>query len=391
MISTHLLQWRSAVDLLVLTTAIYLVLHWSREARALRITFGILTLEAGAIASGRMGLPITASVLHAGGLVAALILIILFQPELRHAINRLEVALLPRQRGVLHEALEAIAIATFSLAAARRGALIVIERREPLNELVRGGVPLGGQVSTEILEAIFRKVSPVHDGAALIEGNRIVCVGAVLPLAHREDLPRRWGTRHRAAMGLAERCDALVVVASEERGDVTLMHDSSFETVANVDALMTLLRRLMPAPAQSTSWLTFFRREFRLQLVAATLAFAIWTSFVYVGIAVRLRTVPIEFSDLAPGLQVADQSAAVAELRLHGSSWLLDSIDAERLVIRLSLAGRGEGPHSVEIPAGTVRLPVGISADNVSPQRVQLRLTRQSGIDVQAPGTAPTR
>jgi DNA integrity scanning protein DisA with diadenylate cyclase activity len=91
--STQLLQWRGLVDLFVLTAAIYLVLYWSREARALRVTFGILTLEAGAIACGRIGLPITSWVLHAAALVAALILIVLFQPELRHALNRLEITL----------------------------------------------------------------------------------------------------------------------------------------------------------------------------------------------------------------------------------------------------------------------------------------------------------
>lgn len=376
----------------MLATAIYLVLHWSREARALRITFGILMLEAGAIASGRIGLPITAWVLHAAGLAAALILVVLFQPELRHALNRLEVTLRWRgQRGVLLGALEAISSATFSLAAARRGALIVIARRESVGELVRAGIPLGGQISPEILEAIFRKVSPVHDGAALIEGDHIVRVGAVLPLTHREDLPRMWSTRHRAAMGLAERCDALVIVASEERGVVTLLHDSTFQTVATGEELLVLLSELMPVPVHARSWRIFGRSELALQVVAVFLAFMIWISYQYAGNAVFLRTVPIEFADLAPGLQIADQSDVAAKLRLHGSTWLLDSIDTERLVIRLSLAGRGEGPHSVEISAGSLRLPPGILAEDVSPQRVRLRLARQPSTELHEIGKRERR
>ena len=255
------LEWRGLVDLFVLVAAIYFVLHWSRQARALRVTFGILALEAGAVLSTRFGLPISSWVLHASALVAALVLIVLFQPELRHALSRLELTLRwPRQRAVLLNALEAISSATCSLATAKRGALLVIERRESVAELVRGGVPLGGQVSPEILEAIFRKVSPVHDGATLIEGDQIIRVGAILPLSQTEALPRMWGTRHRAGMGLAERCDALVIVASEERGEVTLMHDSSFETVRTAGALLDLLHTLMPPPIRPSRWHVFNRR-----------------------------------------------------------------------------------------------------------------------------------
>lgn len=156
----HLLEWRGLVDLFVLAAAIYFVLHWSRQARALRVTFGILALEAGAMVSTRVGLPITSWVRHASAVAASLVLIVLFQPELRHALSRLEITLRsPRQRAVLQGVLEAIANATFSLATAKRGALLVIERREPVAELVRGGVPLGGQVSLEIGGSMAHRIA----------------------------------------------------------------------------------------------------------------------------------------------------------------------------------------------------------------------------------------
>jgi uncharacterized protein (TIGR00159 family) len=372
---SHLLEWRGLIDLFVLAAAIYFVLHWSRQARALRVTFGILALEAGAIVSTRFGLPITSWVLHASAVVAALVLIVLFQPELRHALNRLEITLRsPRRGAVLLGALEAIADAAFSLAAARRGALLVIERRDPVAELVRGGIPLGGQVSPEILEAIFRKVSPVHDGATLIEGDHITRVGAILPLSHTETLPRMWGTRHRAGMGLAERCDALVIVASEERGEVTLMHDARFETVRTSAALLDALRTLMPPPPRPSRRQAFNRRELGLLAVAAAMAFAIWASVLYTGSAVRVRTVPLEFTNVAPGLRITEQSAVAVTVRLRGSSWLLDSPATDQLVVRVSLAGLGEGDQSVEIAPALLRLPLGVFADDVSPDRVRIRL-----------------
>jgi diadenylate cyclase len=211
------LQWQSIVDFVVLVAAIYFVLRWSREARALRVTLGILALEAGALIARQVHLTITVWVLHAGTLVAAVILIILFQPELRHALKQLEIILArPERRDALAQPLRAVVAASFSLARAGRGALIVLTRHDAVSELVTGGVPLAGQVSTEILEAVFRKVSPVHDGATIIDGDRITRVGSLLPLSRKEDLPRDWGTRHRAGLALAERSDAVIVVASEQ-------------------------------------------------------------------------------------------------------------------------------------------------------------------------------
>lgn len=251
---TSALRWQTVVDLAVLATAIYLVLRWSREARALRVTLGILALETVAMLAGHFGLPITKWIFHVASVGAALILMVLFQPELRHALSRLDFSLLrPREAGVLLETVEAISAAVFSLAAARRGALIVLARRDQVDELVQHGVHLGGRVSSEILEAIFRRVSPVHDGAAVIEGDQITRVSAILPLSERQDLPRDWGTRHRAAMGLAERCDAVVIVASEQRGEVTLIHDGAFELMAQADQLAGALRNLTLTPSPSSA------------------------------------------------------------------------------------------------------------------------------------------
>ena len=136
----------------------------------------------------------------------------------------------------------------FALAAERTGALIVIARRDSLKELTSGGIAMGADMSPEILTAIFQKYSPVHDGAVLIEANRISRAGVVLPLTQRDAIPAEYGTRHRAAMGMAERCDALVVVVSEERGEVTLMHGRQIVPVADAADLLNLLQSLLARP-----------------------------------------------------------------------------------------------------------------------------------------------
>ena len=272
-------RWQNLVDFLVLSLFVYLLLRWSRDARALRVTLGILGLEAGALMARQFDLAITVWVLHAAAVTAGVVLIVLFQPELRHALNTLEVALKrSEQGGALSHALEVVSAAAFSLAGAGRGALLVLTRRDSVNELLPGGVPLGGHVSPEILEAVFRKASPVHDGAMIIEGDRITRVGALLPLSQSEKLSGKWGTRHRAGMGLAERSDAVVVVASEERGEVTLMHDGEFCRVHDAGEMLRELRTLFAPEPTALQSKYFSRSGLLLQAIAIVLALVVVTA-----------------------------------------------------------------------------------------------------------------
>ena len=383
------LRWQSVVDFVVLAPSIYLLLRWSRDARALRVTIGILALEAGALVASRFDLVITVWVLHAAAVCAGVVLMVLFQPELRHALSMLEVALKRSdRRSALSQALDGVSAAAFSLAGASRGAILVLTRHDSVTELLQGGVPLGGHVSPEILEAIFRKVSPVHDGATIVEGDRITRVGALLPLSQSEKLPRKWGTRHRAGMGLAERSDAVVVVASEERGDVTLMHDGAFRRVDNAADMLTELKTLF-APEHAAPSTKYFRRsELLLQGLAIVLAVIIVAATPLVaGTVVRMRTVPIQVSNLARDLRIQDQSAVVAQLQLRGNARMLDSLEGTSFTARADVQSLSEGVHDVglEFPGG---LPHGVTIEAILPGRITLRLraVKESGMNPE-PGT----
>jgi uncharacterized protein (TIGR00159 family) len=364
-------------------------LRWSRDARALRVTIGILALEAGALVAGRFDLVITGWVLHAAAVGAGVVLIVLFQPELRHALSMLELALKRSdRRSALSQALEVVSAAAFSLASARRGALLVLTRHDSVNELLQGGVPLGGHVSPEILEAVFRKVSPVHDGATVVDGDRITRVGALLPLSQSEKLPKKWGTRHRAGMGLAERSDAVVVVASEERGDVTLMRDGAFRRVDSAADMLTELKTLFaPLPAPPAT--RYFRRsDLLLQGIAIVLALIVVAATPMVaGTVVRVRTVNIEVTNLAPGLRILDQSAVVAQVQLRGNSRTLDSIEGASLTARANVQGLPEGIHDVGLEVAW-RLPIDVVVEAISPDRIifRLGLVKEAGVNPK-PGT----
>lgn len=369
------LRWQSVVDFVVLAPSIYLLLRWSRDARALRVTMGILGLEVGALIAAQLELVITVWVLHAAAVGAGVVLIVLFQPELRYALNTLEVVLKRSdRRGALSQALEVVAAATFSLAAARRGALLVLTRHDSVNELVSGGVPLGGHVSPEILEAVFRKVSPVHDGATIVEGDRITWVGALLPLSQSEKLPGKWGTRHRAGMGLAERSDAVVVVASEERGDVTLMHDGTFRRVDGAGEMLIELKPLF-APQPAPRFTKYVQpSELLLLGVAIVLALiVVAATSLMPRTVVRVRTVPVEVTNLTPSLTIMEQSASAAQVQMRGSSWAAGFDGGRTLAAGADARNLSDGIHDIGLRVAQP-LPPGVTVEGIFPERISLRL-----------------
>lgn len=371
------LSWQRVVDFSALTMVIYLVLRWSQHARALRLTLGILGLETVALIARPLDLWVTAWLLHATALGAGIVLIVLFQPELRHALNQLDFLMRrPGRRQGTPSGLDAIGAAAFSLAGAGRGAIIVLTRRDAVNELVSGGVPLGGQVSVEILEAVFRKVSPVHDGATIVEGDRITRVGAVLPLSQRRDLPTHWGTRHRAAMGLSERSDAVLVVASEERREVTVMHDGTHELASSADPLSDRLRSLIAPSTQAVRHPTFRLDRLVLGVAALALALVVWTAtFVLTGTVERTLVIPVTFANLAAGLVTADQTAHTAQLRLRGPASTVDAMATSTLTVEADLRGLEAGLHGIDVSVGWPGLPAGVVVEDVSPRRVFVRLS----------------
>jgi diadenylate cyclase len=370
------IRWQSGVDFFVLAVGIYLLLRWSREARALRLALGILALRVGALLARQLGLLITGWVLDAATIVVVLALVVVFQPELRRALMRLDLPGRARQVSQV-PVVSAVSVAAWSLARARCGALLVLVQKDSVSELVTTGVQLDGRVSADILEAVFQKGSAVHDGAAVIEGDLVARVGAILPLTQRAGVPGRYGTRHRAGMGLAERCDALVVVVSEERGEVTLMCGDQIRLVPSESDLVAALNALTTRAASGTSRSLGGVRPMDLRLQAAALALSamVWgLTFLFPGASVRVRSVPLEFTHVPPGLTIASQSVDTVEVWLRGSDFVFDSVNLEALVARCDLAAAHEGVNAVQVPSDAFDVPLGLRIDGIAPRHVSVRL-----------------
>jgi uncharacterized protein (TIGR00159 family) len=376
------LDWRRAVDFVVLVLSLYLVLWWASGARALRIALAIVALYVGVLFSRQLDLVVTTWVLQGAALIAVALLIIVFQPEVRRALMRLDRSLLTSRSLATADPGRALSDSAFEMAATRTGALIVVTRQDPVDELLAGGVVLAADISKPLIQAVFEKTSPLHDGALIIGGGRIAKAGAVLPLTGREDVPMEYGTRHRAAMGLAERTDAVCIVVSEERGEVTVMRGRTRLLVLGADELATLLQR--PGPARHASLQDRAREllvtRWRLKLAALGLASLVVAGATFdSSTSVRVLEVPIEFQNVPPGLDIVNQPVTSVEVQLRGRRWLMDSNRMSGIVARFDLRSSTEGLQTVHVVPGALNLPPGISVDRVTPSSVTVRVARRIG------------
>jgi diadenylate cyclase len=204
----HSLRWQDCADILLLTTIFSWVYSWMRRTIAVQMTFGMVTLLVGSWVSNHFGLILTSYLLSAVSAVATVVLVVVFQREIRRGLSRVSpmrwISNWHRKQWPVGPS-AVIAEAAFTLAAAGKGALVVIPRLDWVGEYLSGGTPFDAHLSSALIEAVFTSTAPLHDGAVLIGNARVALAGAILPLA-AETGDSRHGTRHRAALGLGACC-----------------------------------------------------------------------------------------------------------------------------------------------------------------------------------------
>jgi diadenylate cyclase len=233
---------RDAVDILVVAIVLYRVFVMFKETRAIQMLLGLAGLMVASFVARRFELYSTSWLLENFWSFWVLALIVLFQPELRRALSQLGQSRIFQgmtlvQREQQGHVFDDVVKAADALASRRIGALIVLERKVGLRNYAELGVPLEALLSADLLVSLFLPYSPLHDGAAVIRGDRIAAAGCFLPLSRNTQLGRAMGTRHRAALGLSEETDAVVLVVSEESGRISLAVGGHMESPLDRDLL----------------------------------------------------------------------------------------------------------------------------------------------------------
>lgn len=215
---------RDTIDIALVALGVYWLLILIRGTRAVQILVGLLLLIGTSLVSRAFELTTVEWILDNFLSSAVLIIIVLFQADIRRALARVGRGVFPSvARQEETQLAEEVARAAQSLAQKRVGALFVLERDTHLLDLIEAGTPIDAAVKRDLLVSIFLPQSPLHDGAVVVQGGRIAQAGCILPLTLREELPEGLGTRHRAAVGITEESDAVVVVVSEETRALSLV------------------------------------------------------------------------------------------------------------------------------------------------------------------------
>ena len=377
---------RVLLDLLLISLILQRLLTLFRGAVSIALAVASAILWLLHAAASDLDLVLTSRFLEAAQPLVAIVIIVAFRNEIRDVLVHTDPSRilfghtetkLPGHR--LDEACDAL----FQMAADRVGALVVFQIRDRLFDSVQGGVTLGGQISEPILIAIFSKESPVHDGAAVVRGHRIERVGTILPLSTRVDLPGQYGTRHRAAIGLSEQSDAVVVVVSEERGEVSIAHRGVVSESASAPELGQSLRLLLGSD-QDGRRLKVIRRELMRQFGVFLLTFAAVLGYwvIYFGrhISVTTLTVPIDYRNLPNGFELGSRSEESVEIQLRGQGPVIEDLKRhpEEVNLSVDLAKLGLGDNqTVHLSEADLDLPTGVSVDRVIPSSLTIDLAQR--------------
>ena len=240
--------WTDILEILVVAFLLYRILLVIQRTRAMQILLGVVLLAFGYGLARLLDLILISALLENAFQYGAIAALVVFQPELRAALARLGQSRMIRvfQRLEGSQVADEIVEAVERLSRTRVGAIIAIEQDVGLDEYAETGSSVQARVSSEMIATIFTPYSPLHDGAILISGDEIRTAGAILPLTQSSVADRSLGTRHRAALGLSEETDALVIVVSEETAQVSVAQGGRLERGVDGDRLREILLGAMP-------------------------------------------------------------------------------------------------------------------------------------------------
>lgn len=245
------------LDITIVAAIIYAAIRWIKGSSAVNIFIAIIILLICRILSVSIGMKMLSSLLGTLLDVGAIALIVIFQPEIRRFLNRIGSSagktigsrsflhwLLPSRSlvSIDDSMVDEIARACMEMGEQKTGALIILRKRNTLEDIVNTGDRIDAKISSRLIENIFFKNSPLHDGAMIIADGRILAARCTLPISERPDLPASFGMRHKAAMGISEQTDADVIVVSEQTGRVSFVRDSRIMPITSINTLKLLIK-----------------------------------------------------------------------------------------------------------------------------------------------------
>ncbi len=329
------------------------------------------------------GFYLTTVALQAFFAVALIMAVIIFQDDLRHFFERIAVfGVTRRHRAVKSsdENTEIISSAVANLSRKKIGALIVIKGTDPLDRHLEAGVVLDAVISQVLLESIFDRHVPSHDGAVVVDTGRIAKLGCHLPLSTNIKEVGRLGTRHAAALGITERTDAISIVISEEEGTISVAEDGRMKCLKDSSQINGVLKDFYRKkfPEKRNSDLKRFLTEHYLEKILAVLiACGLWVAFGHrTEIVRRDLLVPVEYRQLAQDRIIDEPKVKEVTVTLSGTEQEFNLLKFRELKVSLDMSGIRDGENRIAISKDLIRNSAGLSVVSIVPDEISLRSYR---------------
>lgn len=385
------------LDIATISLILYLLLSWFRESASRRTIVSLLILL-GVYILARLTEMYLTEIFIEGLFIFILIgLVVVFQSDIRRLIEQIGRWRFRNSSDnsdeMVHMISDTITEAASQMAEKRVGALIVIKGTEDWDRHVNGGIKIDGEISLPLLHSIFNPTAPGHDGAVLIEDRQIKKFGVHLPLSTRLHKISRGGTRHAAALGLSEQCDAMVVVVSEERGIISVAQGGDLQELHSASELKDRLLAFEREhhPTQESGWSDRLKRvNWQTAFISVTLSILLWFALAYNADTIyRTFNVPIEYRNLnASNVVLQDSVPIQARVTLYGPEQAFQLLNPSELVISFNLDSNSLTSDSLVITENNIDLPSDLNLYNVTPR--SLKVTKSKFTSANIPIRVPT-
>ena len=378
-------RWQDILDILIITLVFYRLYLWLHGKRALRMIIAILALPFCYLVAQWLDLPLTVWGFKNLWAIILFVVIVIFQQEIRAALASITLPsfLLGRseREQLTSSHLDHIVEAAYKLGERRIGGLIVLQRGDDLDEFIHGKTRVDSEISEGLLISIFNPVSPLHDGAVIIHGGRIQYATALLPVSQSTTLPKDWGTRHRAGVGITEVSDAECLIISEERGEVLFAHLGHAKKTLTKEDLKRRLSQLSSLPKEKPwkkEWYLQLLDELPKKLVFLLLVCILWVFVVGIRQGEMTYDIPIEYYSVPQHLGMTVDPPREINVRLRGSQRFLSSLTPEQVRVRVDLSGAHAGNNQVALSEHEMSAPSGITITHFYPRRINVQLSQVS-------------
>ncbi|NMB92305.1 MAG: diadenylate cyclase [Parcubacteria group bacterium] len=394
------LQLTDIFDILFTAFLIYIVLWFLKRTRSLPAILGVFILLLIYSVSYWLNLSLTYKILQT--LIGAfiVILVVIFQDEIKRFFYLIGSVGFKKQMAPLSpQTIDELVETLFMMAERHTGALIVIPGRESIKPYITGGFHADAEFSNPLILSLFDPHSPGHDGAVILENNKVEKFAVYLPLSKENTQLKNYGTRHRAALGLAERTDALVLVVSEEKGIVSLAHDGNLKTIKDKEELINILRQFLHNlfREKTSPSIVAFLRSFKANIIFIILALiisaTIWAIISYpnLGIIQKNFIAPIEFTNIKSDMAVEEVKPLEVIATFSGRSQDFKLLDPGQLKVTIDLTEMNKiGKYAVSLNKNNLKYPSSLSLVSLEPAKIQFKISPQANSSLNV-GTTTTK